>query len=498
MAAAAYDGPASHFPVMAQSEQAAPVFSLRSFIQTLLSRCRDEFDEEESLEERIRIVCSKPESLSVGPLVHREEAWPRKNDELSRRNREDGNAAYQEGKYDLAILLYTEAMKYAPCNPVLLEGEALALAAANRSAAYYQQKLYREAVEDVEVAVSAGYPHNTVYKLYIRKCKCELELGRINRAQVAFDAAVEAIEWSGLKKGVRSDLTVNLQEAFINLAKTANEEGVEVDLTGPTDDLKGKEKEMSAVPERLRVEASHLGFPAASKAIRVKYEATVGRHVVAARDIMPGEVLFLEFPTVSCMMDDHVESICQLCLRYTTSPLPCPTCSDVSFCSVDCRSQALQTFHRYECRLTHVFQETGIKDLHLLLLAFRAVSQKPVEYFIKNAERLDGADPKFGLGETEEEYLSDDYRTLFNLCTHSHRRDTNDIYSKTIFAAFLLRCLQEVGYFRSVTETAPGLTLSQPEVLVGRILKHFLDCIQFNTHTIEVLVSSHRLLCQEK
>ena len=71
----------------------------------------------------------------------------------------------------------------------------------------------------MEVAVAAGYPHNSVYKLYIRKCKCELELGRINRAQAAFDAAVEAIEWSGLKKDVRSDLTVNLQVSQSYLAQ---------------------------------------------------------------------------------------------------------------------------------------------------------------------------------------------------------------------------------------------------------------------------------------
>ena len=145
----------------------------------------------------------------------------------------------------------------------------------------------------------------------------------------------------------------------------------------------------------------------------------------------------------------------------------------------------MQGSHKYECRLTHVFQETGIKDLPLLLLAFRAVSQKPVEYFIKNAERLTGTDSKFGLGE-EEEYLSSDYASLYNLCTHNHRRDNNDIYSKTIFAAFLLRCLQEVGYFKSVSQEPPSLILSETEVLVGRILKHFLDCIQFNTHTVEV------------
>ena len=114
-------------------------FSLKAYIQQLLNECRDEFAEVDSVEEKIKIVCSKPLSLTVGDYVNKEDAWPRKNEELSKRNREDGNTAYQEGKFDLAILLYTEAMRYAPCNPVLLEGEALALAAANRSAAFYQQ-----------------------------------------------------------------------------------------------------------------------------------------------------------------------------------------------------------------------------------------------------------------------------------------------------------------------------------------------------------------------
>ena len=83
------------------------------------------------------------------------------------------------------------------------------------------------------------------------------------------------------------------------------------------------------------------------------------------------------------------------------------------------RTKILPIFHlkyflpRYECRLTHVFKETGIKELPLLLLSFRAVSQKPVDFFIKNAEKLTDHDAKFGL-EDDEEYKSDDYRTLFN------------------------------------------------------------------------------------
>ena len=317
-------------------------FSLKSFIHKLMLECRDEFDMEESVEERIKIVCSKPESLKVGNVVNREDAWPRKNEELSKRNREDGNHAYQDGNYALAILLYTEAMRYAPCNPVLLEGEALALAAANRSAAFYQQKQFIEAIEDVEVAVAAGYPHNSVYKLYIRKCKCELEMGRINKAQTAFDAAVEAIEWSGLKKDVRSDLTVNLQEAFINLAKTADQEGYKEDTIQEV--LSRTDK--CFIPSSLKLQTSHPKLPAASDAIKVKFDPGVGRHVVATRDILPGEVLFMESPLVSCLLDDHVESVCEVCLNYTKCPIPCPTCSDVNFCSLACRTHALQTFHK--------------------------------------------------------------------------------------------------------------------------------------------------------
>ena len=64
-----------------------------------MEECRDEFDQESNPEERIRIVCSKSESLKVSDVVHREDAWPRKNEELSKRNREDGNQAESRTRF---------------------------------------------------------------------------------------------------------------------------------------------------------------------------------------------------------------------------------------------------------------------------------------------------------------------------------------------------------------------------------------------------------------
>jgi hypothetical protein len=170
---------------------------------------------------------------------------------------------------------------------------------------------------------------------------------------------------------MRSDLTVNLQEAFITLAKQ-----VEADSNrAANDDDPARrstvaELERAAVPARWHVPgpSCHPRLPSASSAVEVRHEQHVGRHVVAARDISPGEILFLESPLVSTLCDEHFESICVVCLRYTTAPLPCPTCSDVSFCSLACRRHALATFHKYECRLTHVFNQTG--DKYIMLSKF--------------------------------------------------------------------------------------------------------------------------------
>ena len=56
---------------------------------------------------------------------------------------------------------------------------------------------------DIALALEAGYPTHMIYKLYIRKCKCLLELCRIPDAQEAFDKAIDAIDRSGLKKDLR-------------------------------------------------------------------------------------------------------------------------------------------------------------------------------------------------------------------------------------------------------------------------------------------------------
>ena len=97
------------------------------------------------------------------------EAWPLKDAELALRNREDGNAAFQSGNHELALVLYTEAMRYSPVHPTTHEGEDFAAAAANRSAALMALGKFEECLEDVQLAIEGGYSPAASYKLYIRQ-----------------------------------------------------------------------------------------------------------------------------------------------------------------------------------------------------------------------------------------------------------------------------------------------------------------------------------------
>ena len=69
---------------------------------------------------RIRFLLEQPETVSLGDrLPPTEGEWPDKNASVARRNREDGNAAFQAGDFGLALMLYSEAARYAPVDPVI-------------------------------------------------------------------------------------------------------------------------------------------------------------------------------------------------------------------------------------------------------------------------------------------------------------------------------------------------------------------------------------------
>ena len=128
--------------------------------------------------------------------------------------------------------------------------------------------------------------------------------------------------------------------------------------------------------------------------MRVKHNETVGRHVLASEDISVGEVLVEEEPLSSVLAVTHLASNCSTCLRAVVAGLACPACSQVIFCSPDCRDSALATFHRWECGNLHLAPPLGP-----LMPALRLITKHSVDTLMEKRDLLSRHRPEAVWGD---------------------------------------------------------------------------------------------------
>ena len=82
--------------------------------------------------------------------------------------------------------------------------------------------------------------------------------------------------------------------------------------------------------------------------------------------------------------------------------------------------------------------------------------------------------------------MSADYRNVFNLVTHHERMSSTENFHRATFAIFLLRCLDSQGYFGPSSNLSSS-DLTGEKLLIARLLFHFLELLQFNTHEVAQL-----------
>ena len=152
-------------------------------------------------------------------------------------------------------------------------------------------------------------------------------------------------------------------------------------------------------------------------------------------DIKVGEFICVEKPIASHPLPEYLGSNCAQCFKAMKAPLPCPNCTKVLFCSYDCRAEALSTYHPYECKIFDFLIASGMSII--CFLAYKAIVQKPLKYFLDNRAKFEGHDESSGVnikldedGQPMEKYLSSDYRNYFNLVTHHSERQAGDIFHR--------------------------------------------------------------------
>merc|ERR1712223_117935 len=253
----------------------------------------------------------------------------------------------------------------------------------------------------------------------------------------------------------------------------------------PDSNKSGKEFKKYGKDMLPKMSDSHKNFPSLSNAIEVRYEKGRGRYCVARENIKSGDLIAVEKPFVWMLDKEESRTHCWHCFRSVIAPVPCNFCAGIVFCGLNCREEA-SVYHRFECGLTEVMFQSQIGGW---VLAYRALTSKPFDYFYENKSLFDRHNEKMGYKEKEEDFLysSDDIISFHNLVTHDRdgKKQAPELMMQALTAIFLLRCLRAKSYYPP-SSNDPTI-LSDTELYLSQLLHHFMRVTYYNTHEITTI-----------
>lgn len=187
----------------------------------------------------------------------------RKCNELSTDFRREGNEKFADQKWLDAMDLYNESLCFG------IRSENVSIAYANRSACFFQLKMYETCIFDIDLAMKSIYPECLMPKLLKRKADC-----------------LKLIE-----------TTEKYKEFEPKLSFEANE-----------------------------------NFPGMANVLQIECNPQFGRHITAKCDIDVGKTVLIEEAFVSAMFANGSKSCCT-CYKTTVNLIACHKCSSVMYCS---------------------------------------------------------------------------------------------------------------------------------------------------------------------
>lgn len=248
-----------------------------------------------------------------------------------------------------------------------------------------------------------GYPERLQPKLMIRKTECLVNLGRLQEArQTISDLENSLTTKPTLMPSSHQILQRNVQQLKMKIQeKETLPESFPAALTKALED-------MALGEENKQISGASLSVSLCTDPLK-------GRHLVATKDILPGELLVKEDAFVSVLnpgempplrhclenkWDTRVTSAdlyCHRCLRHTLAAVPCDGCNYAKYCSQECMQQAWDRYHSTECSLGGLLLTLGVfchVALRMTLLARFEDVDRVVRMICDKTGRKDTCLPK--------------------------------------------------------------------------------------------------------
>ncbi|XP_037042566.1 SET and MYND domain-containing protein 4-like [Bradysia coprophila] len=190
-----------------------------------------------------------------------------KSDEKSSMFYSNGNRAFETSDWREAMKCYNASLCFAEIN-----SKNTSFVYASRSVCFFQLKMYRKCLVDIDLAEQANYPVHLLPTLHEQRRRC------------------------------------------LERMKSDDERGEFVPILSYGDDE---------------------NFPGMANVLRLQFTENFGRHIIAKTDISVGKTILVEEPFTSRLVGiQHIN--CAACLKTTMNFIACEHCTGALFCDSTC------------------------------------------------------------------------------------------------------------------------------------------------------------------
>ncbi|KAJ8667177.1 hypothetical protein QAD02_008839 [Eretmocerus hayati] len=433
-------------------------------------------------EEKRMIISELQTSNLIKILANTKSRRCAKSSESSEENRKKGNELYVRNDHTAQthgeiLKLYSKSVALAPT-----QSEELALAYGNRSALLLHIEKFEECIQDIDKALKITKSHSLRQKLSHRKMECLDHLKCLERVRPPQHKQIRAMS---------CEENNNLSDAA---GSKLDEKGFKID-----NNCHLSTKINSGVCKSLAVsgKTKTQQRDGASKKISIKYNEKYGRHLVAAQDMKPGEVILIAKPYVSSLIIKNPYLKCCHCLSIAWSGIPCNHCGWFLFCSNKCKAEAWEKYHAIECpcipHLTHFLNH--FENAHQCQAPFDGLSLRALIQGVKEAGSLSNLKKEIEIVDKcsdmrtrgfskDGQFDCSDFKSLYSLSYHV---PLHEIKSLVVFATAAVVCLAKYTSF-----FGENFQFSKPEDLVrntdvvfaGALLLRLAKISRINSHCI--------------
>ncbi|XP_077996435.1 protein-lysine N-methyltransferase SMYD4-like [Glandiceps talaboti] len=352
-------------------------------------------------------------------------AGTKKDEKTAADLRQTGNKYFQKKLFKEALECYNKSIMTAKSGSEVKDEKAesqLSFAYANRSAVLYHLAQYKSCRADIERALNCGYPERLQSKLYQRKGQCYLQEEEIQCALEAFQKALELCKLSDSEEPTKASSSTKELDKLMSRCQNTRKQ------------VQGAEKPKKGGTETTDKFESSTIVANAIDCVVLSYNEEYGRHLFTSEELQVGDVVVQEDPYVAVLLPTHYDSHCYQCIKPTTlTPIPCPQCCDVRYCSDACQEVSWKSCHWLECSLWSILKHVDTFGLISLRIVLKAG-----HHIICNYEKLrHDENPAWIQGCDSSDVYQGDYESVYHLMTHSDKQSDEDVFYFTMTAILL-------------------------------------------------------------